>query len=244
MIPIRTAASIAAGIASAGMVATAIFAAKGGAKLATQSEKTKKDVLEAYAPAAAAGAVTLAAVGYLGYTTTDLGNKLLKEIASHALTVAVGQKAMAALEQKAAELIGPKKTRQLVDEHTMAEHEARTKAHNVPPLSAVEMDDLMCSGDTLCYDASSGRYFRSDSEFIRSVVNDLNEDIIIGGEVSFNDIYDALGLDHTTLGPCFTNKPYQTIEADFTTKLVESYGRQTPCLIVKFKGFDFYAFNE
>ena len=56
------------------------------------------------------------------------------------------------------------------------------------------------SGDTLCYDSISGRYFKSDIEKIKSSVNELNRDLLYEMFVSLNDVYYALGLSNIKNG--------------------------------------------
>jgi len=97
----------------------------------------------------------------LGYANSALGNRLVKEVAAHAATVAASQAGIKALEEKAKELIGPKKTQELIDTHIEAEQMARTNPHD-PTLQPAFIQDNMHAGDTLCYDRFSGRYFRSN----------------------------------------------------------------------------------
>lgn len=55
-------------------------------------------------------------------------------------------------------------------------------------------------GEVLCYDTLTGRYFKSEMEQIRRVVNDLNQAMMHENFMSLNDLYYALGLSGTTLG--------------------------------------------
>jgi hypothetical protein len=55
-------------------------------------------------------------------------------------------------------------------------------------------------GKTLCYDMLSGRYFRSDQEFIRRKINNLNADLLDCGFVSLNDYYESIGLTGVMYG--------------------------------------------
>ena len=53
------------------------------------------------------------------------------------------------------------------------------------------------TGNTLCYDHWSKRYFYSDIQTIRKIQNDLNERLLtdFSGNVTLNDLYYELGLD-------------------------------------------------
>jgi hypothetical protein len=131
MLNVRTVSTIVVTIAAAGTVATGVLAAKGGRKLANErndAEPRKKDFLRAYGPAIGAGTAVLGAIAYLGYTNTELGNRLIKEVASHAAAVAASQAGIKALEEKAKEIIGPKKTQELIDTHTEAGAEGADKS--------------------------------------------------------------------------------------------------------------------
>lgn len=55
-------------------------------------------------------------------------------------------------------------------------------------------------GDTLCWDALSGRYFRSDLEKLRQVQNTLNYRLLSEMWISLNEVYEELGLDDIRLG--------------------------------------------
>lgn len=228
-ISIRTAANIAVGIASSGTVATAILAAKGGAKLATKlGDTTRKDILRAYGPPTATGALVLAAIGYLGFSTTDLSNKLLKEIAAHALTMAAERKALEALEKKGKELIGPKKTQLLKDEYVNAEQQA-----HAGPSGQTYVEETHEDGDTLCFDRFSARYFRSSAEFIRQCENLVNQDINHGAVITMDDIHEQLGLESTTVGHMFQNVQNELVRVQFTSTMTRG---DCQCLNVDWVG--------
>jgi len=55
-------------------------------------------------------------------------------------------------------------------------------------------------GDTLCYDALGGRYFKSDIEHIRQVLNKLSRDLMSEQFITLNQVYSELGLKGTKVG--------------------------------------------
>ena len=59
--------------------------------------------------------------------------------------------------------------------------------------------DFSGDGDTIFYDELSGRYFRGDLQSVRSVVNDLNKDLLSWNWVTVNQFYTSLGLSNITL---------------------------------------------
>ena len=56
------------------------------------------------------------------------------------------------------------------------------------------------SGDVLCYDLFSGRYFRSDIESIRRVENNINGQLNSESYASLNEFYTGLGLPPVSAG--------------------------------------------
>ena len=56
------------------------------------------------------------------------------------------------------------------------------------------------SGETLCYDELSGRYFKSSIEKIRCAVNSFNQTLLRDGYAGLNDFYYLLGLPYITIG--------------------------------------------
>lgn len=55
-------------------------------------------------------------------------------------------------------------------------------------------------GNSLCYDIASGRYFRSDINKIKQIVNELNERLMNEQFISKNEFFTELGLEPTTDG--------------------------------------------
>lgn len=89
---------------------------------------------------------------------------------------------------------------------------------------------LTGTGDVLCYDMLSGRYFMSSYEVIRRKVNDLNYDLRSEMRLTLNDLYYALGLPPIELGTMvgFDLEKSQ-IEPIYSTQL-DNNGK--PCLVI------------
>lgn len=98
-------------------------------------------------------------------------------------------------------------------------------------------------GNTLCYDAISGRYFKSDIEKIKKAVNDLNKMMLRDMCISLNEFYDEIGLEHTTIGEELGwNLDNGLIELDFSSQLTDD---GTPCLVLDYHiapKYNFYKF--
>ena len=239
MINMRTGSIIATALASAGTVATGVLAVKGTLSLLENKgsiQIEKKELVKAFTPAITTGAIAIAAISYLGCSNTELGNRLIKEITSHAITVAAGQKAMRALKEKAEELVGLEKTQELMDTHAEAEQLFHIKAMG-PMIQPIFLDAIE-SGKTLCYDKFSGRYFCSSEDHIRNCVDTINQRIRKDDYVSMDDMHELLGLETTSIGWYFStaHSDDEDVKVDviFTsTKVSEDLW----CLNVEFIGF-------
>jgi hypothetical protein len=90
-------------------------------------------------------------------------------------------------------------------------------------------------GDVLCYDSLSGRYFRSDIEKIRRVINELNHNLMTDMFVTLNELYYGLGLSEIQLGNDLGwDIDKGLIEVDFSAQLTEG---GEPCLVLNYKVF-------
>jgi hypothetical protein len=87
------------------------------------------------------------------------------------------------------------------------------------------------SGEVLCFDAYTGRYFRSDIETIRQVQNNLNCGISSGGScVSLSTYYEAIGLAPTAFSDDVGWNLDRMVDIRFSSILVE----EKPCVYVEF----------
>lgn len=77
-------------------------------------------------------------------------------------------------------------------------------------------------GNTLCYDAVSGRYFKSDIEKIRQAQNDINETIILDYCVSLNEFYGHLGLDGISIGEDLGWSVDKLLRISFSSRLMSN----------------------
>lgn len=56
------------------------------------------------------------------------------------------------------------------------------------------------TGDMLCFDSLSGRYFISDVETIRRIQNDFNKRLMTEMDITLNELYDEMNLDPIEMG--------------------------------------------
>ena len=216
------------GIGIAGMIATTISAVKATPKaLRLIDEKEIKEnkrlttaevvltTWKCYIPSAVTGALSVACL--IGASAVSL-----KRNAALATAYTISETALKDYREKAVEVVGEKK------EQAIRDAIAKDKLTGNP------VDDkqivMTGSGDTLCYDVLSGRYFRSDIEKIRKAINDLNRDMLSEQYVSLNDLYYAIGLPDIKLGNDLgwnIDKGY--LEVQFGSHLAAN---GTPCLVL------------
>lgn len=101
------------------------------------------------------------------------------------------------------------------------------------------------NGDTLCYDAICGRYFKSSIEKLKSALNELNMELVQDGYVSLNQYYDLIGLPDGMLGDDLgwsINAHHSTVQLDLSAQLTKDEA-QTPCMVVAFKYGPIYNYD-
>lgn len=101
------------------------------------------------------------------------------------------------------------------------------------------------NGDTLCYDAICGRYFKSSIEKLKNALNELNMELVQDGYVSLNQYYDLIGLPDGMLGDDLgwsINDNHSTVQLDLSAQLTKDEA-QTPCMVVAFKYGPIYNYD-
>lgn len=166
---------------------------KGEALDATTESLTKKEKAVVYAKCYASTAMFAVAAAGLMIVSVKCGRHQLKA------AMMLYQTAQTALEEY------EKATEEVVGENKAAKIKGKVAqnaiAKNPPPRDSQEVLDTGY-GKTLCYDKLSGRYFRSDQEFIRRRINNLNAELLDMGFVTINDYYEAIGLTTVLYGNC------------------------------------------
>lgn len=229
------------GIGIAGMLSTTVLAVRATPKAlmlieekkrekkfaGEQPELTKVEIAKTawkpYIPAAVTGVASVACL--VGASSVNA-----RRNAALAAAYALSESTLADYKEKVVETIGEKKAQEVKDAI------AKDRVEN-DPVSRKEVI-ITDKGETLCYDALSGRYFKSDIEYIRRAVNNLNERLLFDTHISLNEYYDEIGLEEIfpmgenlgwTVDPDSANKGL--IELDFSSQLAEG----TPCLVVGFR---------
>jgi hypothetical protein len=188
-------------VACTGVIATGIMAAKAAPKasriIADEKARRLKDKLRPfeyikhtwkyYAPAVGVGSVTILAIITMNRVSTR-NAAILTAGATLATTT------LQEYQQHVLEEIGSERESKVRDKM------AKSKVERSDVMQAEAI--LITGAECLCYDEFSGRYFKSSAEDLREIENDINRQILseIGGAVSLNEVYFAMGLDDNEVG--------------------------------------------
>lgn len=170
-----------------------------------------------YIPAAITGTVSIACL---------IGASFVNARRNAALTAAytLSESALKDYRSKVVETIGEKK------EQTIRDAVAKENVEK-DPVNSKEVI-ITGKGETLCYDAISGRYFMSDIDKIKKAENLLNRNMRDEMYVSLNDFYYEIGLPSIKLGNDLGwNIDNGYIDLHFSSQLAED-GR--PCLVIDY----------
>lgn len=156
------------------------------------------------------------------------GHKIdIRKSAAFAAAYTISETAKKELEDAAVEMIGEKKFNEI-------KSKVNEKVLEKDPITDDKPVIVTGTGNTLCYDKISGRYFESNIERIKAIINELNKRLLDEGYVRLNDFYDYFPeLDEIAIGD---DLGWQTdkglIEANFDAKIAKD-GR--PCIVIDFR---------
>ena len=145
--------------------------------------------------------------------------------AALATAYTLSESALKVYKDKVLDTIGEKK------EQTIHDAIAKDKL-NQNPVNQKEVV-LTNKGETLCYDALSGRYFKSDIEKLKKAINELNRQMLDETYISLNDLYYVIGLDNIKLGDDIGwNVSHGFVDLKFSSQLASD---GTPCLVLDYQ---------
>lgn len=229
------------GIGIAGMIGTTVMAVKATPKAVKLIEKHKKEertdeitpidavkvTWKCYVPAAVTG---VASVGCLIKAVSINTRRNAALVTAYNLS----KNALEEYQAKVVENIGEKKEKLI---HDQIAQEKLDK----DPVSKHEVI-ITEKGNTLCYDAVFGRYFRSDMDTIVRAMNEINRKITAGDMyASLNEFYSELGLKSIDIGYSLGwNIDDRGLEVLFSSSLAED---GTPCLVIAYSIAPKYNYN-
>lgn len=232
------------GVGIASMITSTVLAVKATPKALKMIDEKKyyedKDVLtpietvktawKPYVPAVVTGAVGVACL--IGGNSAHV-----RRNAALATAYKLSETAFSEYKEKVIETIGEKK------EKTVREHVAQEKVNNNP--SSTNEVIITGGGDVLFLEPVSMRYFTSDIEKIRRIINDINYRLTSGMEeyISLSEFYDEIGLSHTSTSDDLgwnLGRDGQ-IRIDFPAAKTES-GK--PCLVLEYHVSPRYNYHK
>ena len=188
------------GIGVAGMITTTVLAVKATPKAlrlieAAEQEKEEptdltpieivKIAWKPYIPAVALGVCSTACI--IGASSVNA-----RRNAALATAYQLSTTALSDYKEKVIETIGEKK------EQTVRDKVAQKKVEETP---STKSEVVITGGGTVLFlEPVSMRYFKSDVQTVRKIVNDINYRLTVGMEeyISLSEFYDEIGLSHTS----------------------------------------------
>lgn len=229
------------GIGVTGMITTTILAVKSTPKALILIEEKKKELgtdeltaievvktaWKPYIPALALGIASASCI--IGASAVNA-----KRNAALATAYAISERTLVRYRDKIIDTIGEKKEKEVREKIAQDEVDKNKVSNNGVIVTS--------KGNTLCRDAISGRYFRSDIDKIKKIVNELNRQMIYQNYISLNDFYYELGLDPVKNGSALGwNLDSGLIELDFSTCLAEN---DEPCVVIDYLVGPRYEFDK
>lgn len=229
------------GLGIAGMVTTTVLAVKATPKALSLIEEKKyeedkseltpvetvKATWKCYIPAAVTCTTSIVCLIFANTVHAKRTTVL-------ATAYKLSETALTEYREKVIETIGEKKEKEVRDKVDRDKIETN-------PVSKTEVI-ITEKGNTLCYDAISGRYFKSDIEQIKKIENILNRRMMSDMYVSLNEFYDELGLEHTEIGAELGwNIDRGLIDVNFSSQIAND---GTPCIVVNYNIAPKYGYSD
>lgn len=223
-----------------GMLATVITAVKATPKAKKLIEQAEEDKGEKLTPVetvkatwkcyAIPAATFVVSSGCIIFASAESA----KRNAALATACSISETALATYQEKVVETIGEEKERAVREEVAKAQLEA------APPVPSEIF--IAGSGEQLCYDALSGRYFKCTLDRINQVINELNQRMLFDDYISLNDFYYEVGLEGIEIGEILGwNVKWDLIRIVPDGKLTKD---GVPCIVVDFKTRPNYDFDK
>lgn len=208
-----------------GVISTAVLAARATPTAVYLIEENElEDFLDKvkltwhlYIPTFFSGVLTIASI-------IGANSILLKRNAALMALYSMTEGALNEYQQKVIEVIGEKKEAKLRDEIVQDKLDKN-------PIEAKEVI-FIGEGKHLFFDSLSSRYFYSDIEKVRRIINDFNEELYSDMCKTVNDLYDMLGLEQTELGRRMGwDVENGQLRVHFNSKLATN---NVPCIVLEF----------
>lgn len=188
---------------------------------------TVKATWRCYIPAVATGAFSIAC--FMGASSVSL-----RRNAALATAYTLSESALREYRDKVIETVGEEK------EKVVREAIAKDKVERNPVDNSEVI--ITASGNDLCYDVLSGRYFKSDINKIKNAVNEINRRLLLDTYISLNEFYYEIGLDETRIGEDLGwTVEKGLVDLDFSSQLASD---GTPCVVLDYTNMPFYDYDR
>lgn len=163
------------------------------------------------------------------------GNRInSKRNAALMTAYALSERTLLSYRDKVIETVGEKKEKEIRDK--ISQDEIKNKPLNNSQVIITQ------KGETLFLDTISGRYFKSDIEKIKRIVNELNRKMNYENYISLNDFYYELGLDTIINGADMGwNISTGLIDLYFSACLTEN---EEPCIVINYMTSPKYGYDS
>jgi hypothetical protein len=161
--------------------------------------------------------------GLITVTSIIAANKISsKKIAALGVAAGISERALQEYKDKMLEKLGKKQ------DQTARDEIAQERVDRYPMNSREVI--LAGTGQVLCYDMHTGRYFQSSVEDIKRAENKVNHELINYMHASASEFYDEIGLPPSTYTDSVGWNVNNRIEVTFSSVLMND----KPCLAIDF----------
>jgi hypothetical protein len=167
-------------------------------------------------PPVGVGAFTIAAIIFANRVDAQ-------KAAALAAAYGVSERTLQEYREKVVERLGEKKEQALRDEIA----QDRLAKNPVEDRQVI----IAGSGEVLCYDNISGRYFQSSMEELRQAENKVNYELVHHNQASLSFFYDQVGLPPTRHSDEVGWNSNNLLEINYSTQLSTD---NRPCIVVDF----------
>ena len=180
----------------------------------SKTEKTKM-VWHLYLPPVASGVLTVTCIIAAHRIST-------KQIVALTAAAGISERALTEYKDKVLERFGAKEDEKIRDDI------AQDRVSAFPASSQIMITG---SGDVLCYDMLTGRYFHSTMENLKRAENKVNYELIHYMSCSLTHFYDEIGLPPTSYSDTHGWNMNHHMELKFSTVFSED---NRPCIAIDF----------
>lgn len=232
------------GIGITGMITTTVLAVKATPKalnlIVDKQEElgyaydeklpTVEVIKAAWKPYIPAAALCVASISCLvGASTVNY-----KRNTALATAYAISERTLIRYRDKVIDTIGEKREKEVREK--ISQDEINNK-----PISNSQVI-VTTKGNVLCMDSLSGRYFRSDIDHIKKIMNELNRQINCQEYISLNEFYYELGLEPIKSGSYMGWNVYSgLIDISFDACIAEN---DEPCIVINHEIPPKYDFDK